>query len=155
MRCGEVRFELTDRPFAIHGCRCSYCQRETGSAFAVNALIESDRVRVLERSPEAHVTASASGQGQTILRCPRCNVALWSNDPGFGEHVTFVRVGTLEARQDLAPQVHIFTSTRLEWLDLPAHSPRSEGMYPVSDLRVLFGGTDGQRWLACARRVHG
>jgi hypothetical protein len=45
--CGHVRYRVSARPMFVHCCHCRWCQRETGSAFALNALVESDRVVVL------------------------------------------------------------------------------------------------------------
>ena len=42
--CGAVRYRLTSAPMFVHCCHCRDCQRQTGSAFVLNALIEADRV---------------------------------------------------------------------------------------------------------------
>src|SRR5690349_16509653 len=91
--CRAVRYRMTSRPMVVHGCHCSWCQRETGGAFAVNAVIESDRV-VAQGGVEVIDTPSASGKGQKIARCPTCKVALWSHYAGAGPALRFVRVGT-------------------------------------------------------------
>jgi hypothetical protein len=118
--CRAVRFRMASRPLVVHCCHCSWCQRESGSAFAVNALIEADRVSLLAGEPERIATPSASGSGQTILRCPTCRVALWSHYAGAGDTVRFVRVGTLDEPARLPPDIHIFTSTKQPWVVLPA-----------------------------------
>lgn len=94
--CGSVRFCMTSKPLFVNGCHCRWCQRETGSAFAINAMIEADRVVLLSGVPETVWTPSNSGKGQKITRCPSCRTALWSNYAGAGDAIRFVRVGTLE-----------------------------------------------------------
>ena len=121
--CGEVRYRLTSMPMFVHCCHCRWCQRETGAAFALNALIEADRVVLLQGSPEVVTTPSNSGKGQRIARCPRCHIALWSNYAGAGDAVRFVRVGTLNEPDRLPPDIHIFTSSKQPWLVLPAATP--------------------------------
>ena len=122
--CGAVRYRMTSRPLIVHCCHCSWCQRQSGSAFAVNALIEADRVEVLKGSVAEILMDSPSGVGQRIARCPECQVAVWSNylvmADGLGEVIRFIRVGTLDDPAQLPPDVHIFTSTRQPWVDLPA-----------------------------------
>ena len=118
--CGGVRFRMASRPLVVHCCHCTWCQRESGSAFAVNAMVEGDRVSLLAGEPERVVTPSASGKGQTILRCPSCRVAVWSHYAGSGDSVSFVRVGTLEEPARMPPDIHIFTSTKQPWVVLPA-----------------------------------
>src|SRR3546814_5726374 len=70
---------MTSRPLFVHCCHCHWCQRETGSAFALNAMIEADRVIPLQGAPETVLTPSNSGKGQKIARCRVCRIALWSN----------------------------------------------------------------------------
>jgi len=121
--CGAVRYRMTSRPLFVHGCHCSWCQRETGSAFAINAMIETDRVVLLQGAPEVIDTPSNSGKGQKIARCPSCRVALWSNYAGAGDAVRFVRVGTLLEPGRLPPDIHIFTSTKQPWVVIPPGMP--------------------------------
>ena len=117
--CRAVRYEVTGDPIFVHCCHCTWCQRETGSVFAVNALYEADRIVVLSGSPETVLTPSASGRGQKIARCPNCRVALWSNYPGAGDAIRFLRVGTLDDPAAMPPDIHIFTSTKLPWVVIP------------------------------------
>jgi hypothetical protein len=121
--CRQVRYRMSSNPMFVHCCHCRWCQRETGSAFALNAMIEADRVELLSGAPETVATPSNSGKGQKIARCPNCRVALWSNYAGAGDLVRFVRVGTLDNPDLLPPDIHIFTSTKLPWVVLPADKP--------------------------------
>lgn len=127
--CGTIRFRLETAPMFVHCCHCTWCQRETGSAFVLNAMIEADRVTVLAGEPETVLTPSNSGKGQKIVRCPRCHVALWSYYPGAGDAVSFVRVGTLEQPTLVPPDIHIFTSTKLPWVALPEGVPAVPEFY--------------------------
>jgi len=131
--CGDVAYELTAAPMFVHCCHCTWCQRETGSAFAVNALVETARV-IVRGSVELVDTPSASGRGQKIARCPRCRVALWSHYPGMGGAVSFVRVGTLDEPARLPPDIHIFTSTRQPWVTLPDGVPQVPEYYRAAEL---------------------
>jgi hypothetical protein len=117
--CRQVRYRLTGTPLIVHACHCRWCQRETGTAFALNALYEADRVVHLVGEPEIVVTPSLSGKNQRIARCGSCRVAIWSNYPQAGPAVRFVRVGTLDAPDRLPPDIHIFTSSKQPWLTLP------------------------------------
>ena len=121
--CGAMRYRMTSKPLFVHCCHCRWCQRETGASFALNAMIESDRVVLLQGEPEIVNTPSNSGKGQKITRCPACRVALWSNYAGAGDAVRFVRVGTLEEPDRLPPDIHIFTASKQPWLVLPPGMP--------------------------------
>lgn len=117
--CRFVRYRLQTRPLFVHCCHCRWCQRESGASFALNAMIEADRVTNLGGEPEMVDTPSESGKGQLIARCPRCWVAVWSNYAGAGPLVKFVRVGTLDNPDALPPDIHIFTASRQPWVVIP------------------------------------
>ena len=117
--CRFVRYRMASRPLFVHCCHCRWCQRETGASFALNALIEADRVELLEGEVEAVHTPSQSGKGQRIARCPTCRIAVWSNYGGLGDVVRFIRVGTLDEPDRCAPDIHIFTSSKQPWVVLP------------------------------------
>jgi len=132
--CGQIRYRLQSRPIIVHCCHCTNCQRETGSAFAVNAMIETDRVSVLAGAPERVLTPSESGKGQVIVRCPSCRVAVWSHYAGAGEKIAFVRVGTLDAPATLPPDIHIFTRSKQPWVQVPPGVPSFEIYYDSEQL---------------------
>lgn len=146
--CRAVRYRLASAPLFVHCCHCRWCQRETGSAFVLNALIETDRVELLAGQPRPVDTPSSSGKGQRIVRCPQCQVALWSHYAGAGDRLAFVRVGTLDDPEALAPDIHIFTASKQPWVQLPEGTPAVPGYYdsklywPQASLerrRALFG----------------
>jgi hypothetical protein len=121
--CRQVRYRMATPPLFVHCCHCRWCQRESGAAFALNAMIEADRVATLHGEPEIVDTPSASGLGQKIARCPRCRLALWSHYAGAGPYLTFVRVGTLDQPDLLPPDIHIFTASKQPWVVLPPGVP--------------------------------
>jgi hypothetical protein len=121
--CQFVQYRMTRRPLFVHCCHCRWCQREAGSAFALNAMIEAENVVVLSGEPEVVLTPTNSGKGQKIIRCPQCRVALWSNYAGAGDSVHFVRVGTLFEPDLLPPDIHIYTASKQPWVILPSDTP--------------------------------
>ncbi len=116
--CGFVRYRLTSAPMFVHCCHCRDCQKQTGGAFAINALIEAGRVEVLQGDTVPVSMKTDSGRPHIVHRCPRCQSALWSNYGGRTE-TRFVRVSTLEEPARFPPDVHIFTRSKLPWVHLP------------------------------------
>lgn len=125
----------------VNCCHCRWCQRETGSSFALNAIIEAERVEVTSGAPELVVTPSNSGKGQKISRCPVCHIAVWSNYAGAGDAVRFVRVGTLDEPDRLRPGAHIFTASKQPWVVLAPDTPAfteyydREALWPAESLQ--------------------
>ncbi|HSG63513.1 MAG TPA: GFA family protein [Gammaproteobacteria bacterium] len=127
--CRQIRYRLESPPLVVHCCHCRWCQRETGSAFALNAMIEADRVTQLAGEPALVDTPSQSGKGQLIARCPQCRIAVWSNYAGAGPVLRFVRVGTLDDPDLLPPDIHIFTSSKQPWVVIPPAAPAVPEFY--------------------------
>jgi len=124
---------MTSRPLFVHGCHCRWCQRESGASFALNALVEADRVELVEGDVEVVDTPTLSGKGQRIARCPRCRIAVWSTYAGMGEAIRFVRVGTLDDPDPFPPDIHIFTASKQPWVVLPPGVPAVPEYYRSTD----------------------
>ena len=129
--CGLIRYRMETAPLIVHCCHCRWCQRETGTAFALNALIEAERLVHLKSEPEVIDTPSQSGRGQKIARCPACHLAVWSYYGGAGPILRFIRVGTLDTPDVLRPDIHIFTASRQPWVLLPQGVPTVPEFYDI------------------------
>jgi hypothetical protein len=138
--CGAVRYRLTRDPLFTHCCHCRNCQRQTGSAFVINLLIEARRVELLAGDPQPVDVPRDDGSKQRIFRCPTCQVAVFSQygHPG----VRFVRGGTLDDPSGVTPDVHIFTRSRLPWVRLPDSVPAFEVYY---DRKALWPAASLER----------
>ena len=131
--CGALRYRLESRPMFVHCCHCRDCQRQTGSAFVINALIETDRVTVLSGTFARSAMPTESGRPHGVDRCPKCGTAVWSEYGGIAS-VRFVRVGTLDDPTWLAPDVHIYVRSKLPWVNLPEGVPSFEAYYDSKTL---------------------
>ena len=117
--CGTLRYRMLSAPMFVHCCHCKDCQRQTGSAFVLNALIETDRVQLLSGDPQPTSMPTDSGKPHTVFRCPA---------------LRFVRVGTLDEPAALPPDVHIYTRSKQPWVALPDGVPSFEAYYRSSTL---------------------
>ncbi len=141
--CGAIRYRLTSEPLFTHCCHCLNCQRQTGSAFVVNLLIEADRVELLAGAPRPVDVPRDDGSTQRIFRCPACQVAVYSL---YGRaDVLFVRGGTLDDPSEATPDVHIFTRSKLGWITLPPSVPAFEVYY---DRHALWPAASLERFEA-------
>jgi len=130
--CGEIRYRLASAPLFVHCCHCLNCQRQTGSAFVVNALIESDRVELLAGEPRRVPVLRSGTKRQQIYRCPTCEIAVYSTYTR--RHIWFVRAGTLDDPSAVAPDVHIYTRSKVPWLTLPESTPAFATYYDTQKL---------------------
>lgn len=132
--CGEVAYRLSADPLVVHACHCTWCQRESGSAFALNGMIETRHIALIQGTPVARELPTASGKGQRVMACPGCGVALWASYHGTGPAFSYVKMGTLDDTSDLRPDAHIFTSTKQPWLELSGEVPVFEAFYRRSEV---------------------
>jgi len=131
--CAAVRYRLGSEPMFVHCCHCRDCQRQTGSAFVLNAIIETDRIALLSGDPQPVSVPTDSGRPHDIYRCPACQTAVWS-DYGRRPGLRFVRIGTLDDPAALTPDVHIYTRSKLPWVVLPEGVPSFEAYYSTRAL---------------------
>jgi hypothetical protein len=149
--CGKARYRLASKPMFVHCCHCKDCQRQTGSAFVINALIETSRVELLSGETRAIAVPTGSGRRHVIHRCPQCETALWSHYGG-GREISFVRVGALDEPSALAPDVHIYTRSKLPWVGLPAGVPAFPVYYDSKTLWPRKASCAAKHCSADARR---
>ena len=130
--CGAVRYTLASRPMFTHCCHCLDCQKQTGGAFALNALIETSRIDIQSGANQIEIIdmPSPSGRGHEIYRCLKCEVALWS-DYGRRGYIRFLRVSTLDTPHAIKPDAHIFTRSKVPWVQIPEGQRAFEIFYDM------------------------
>lgn len=124
-----MRYELLNKPIRVHCCHCTDCQRHTGSAFVLNAIIETSAIKILRGKLRA-VPVPRGFAPHDIYRCPKCHVALWS-DYGHRSQIRFVRVGTLDHPSAVPPDIHIYTESKAPWVKLPKAKPAFRRYYEL------------------------
>jgi hypothetical protein len=146
--CGAVKYRLEDKPIFVNCCHCTDCRKQTGGAFAINAVIETANVTVLSGQPVATRMYTDSGAPHDIFRCPECQTALWS-DYGYGV-LLFVRVATLDDAAAFPPDAHIWVRSKLPWVALPEGVPAfdefydKEKLYSPESLKRRYAATGGK-----------
>ena len=139
--CGWVRYRLASDPLFVHCCHCLNCQRQTGSAFVINLLIEADRVELLAGAPRPVEVPRDDGSAQRVFRCPNCQVAIFSE---YGRpEVRYVRAGTLDQPSAVTPDVHIFTQSKVDWIAIPEETPSFQVYY---DMKALWSAASLARF---------
>jgi hypothetical protein len=139
--CGALRYRLASPAMFVHCCHCHDCQRQTGTAFVLNALIEANRFSLLSGDPKPTAMPTDSGRPHHIFRCAACQTAVWSEYGGRSE-VRFVRVGTLDNPSAVPPDVHIYVRSKLPWITLPESVPAFDVYY---DAKTLWPPTSLER----------
>lgn len=150
--CGAVRYRLKAEPISVNCCHCHDCQRQSGSAFAINVLIEPHHVELLSGTAEPFEIETPSGAGQANMRCPQCLVSVWSIYHGAGDGVWFMRGGALDEPSALKPGVHIYAASKLPWVTIPSDSTVFSEFYSGKDIKSAFGEDEAARFKAAMGR---
>ncbi len=132
--CGAIRYALTASPLIVHACHCLDCQRLTGSAFVINVWIERRFVKVASPAPKSFRLAGGTGQHHDVFFCSSCGTYLWSRYQIAPGDALFVRAGTLDTPAAVRPDVHIFTRSKLPWLELPEGVRAFPEGYKIEDV---------------------
>jgi hypothetical protein len=132
--CGAVRYRLTAAPLIVHACHCRDCQRLTGTAFVTNIWIEKRFVESNDAPLQSNIVAAGSGKPHEVFRCANCGTALWSKYHAAPGATVLLRAGTLDDPGTVMPDVHIFTRSKVPWLDLPAGVRSFEGFYKLAEV---------------------
>jgi len=135
--CGAVRYRMIGDPIFVNCCHCRQCQKITGSAFAINVMIEADRLEIIEG--EDRLSADG-GQG----RCRSCKTMLWGTHPMFGDSIRFVRLGTLDEGERFSPDAHFFVRSKHPWVTI-AEGARTYEALPTEDDPPLMSAAASAR----------
>jgi hypothetical protein len=128
--CGAVRYRIKVEPIFVNACHCRDCQKLTGSAFALNGMVEQDKVVVTAGEEEI-------ARREDAVRCGRCGTLLWAEHPFFGSAILFVRMGTLDEAERFGADAHFFLRSKHPWVSVPEDLPRFETL-PGDDDPPLF-----------------
>lgn len=145
--CAAVRYRILTAPLFCYACHCIDCQKDTGSAFALHAVIEAFNIKVIsETRPKLLTLIQDPSKPQAKSRhslCPKCGTVLWGNDPQWDHAVSNVRIGTLDFPGIMEPDMHMFVGSKLGWIDLPKDAKTSrrgfdyKTTWPKSSLKRL------------------
>ena len=131
--CGTTRYRLTAPPLIVNACHCRDCQRLTGGAFAVNIWIERRFVEADHARLRSVKLTAGSGKPHEIFRCPDCGTAIYSKYHAAPGDTVLLRAGTLDHPETITPDVHIFTRSKLPWLQLPEGVPSFPAFYKLAE----------------------
>lgn len=135
-RCGAVRYTLAmDALPAIYACHCHQCQRWTGSAFSVQALIAESVISV--DGPVAVYERVTEDRTSTQYVCATCHSRIYNTNtrrPG----VAVVRAGTIDRSEELVCKAHIFVAYKQAWVGIPEEVPNWPEMPPPVELMAAL-----------------
>lgn len=116
--CGQVRWRATAVPANVRICHCRLCQKATGGAFFARAIFRADDI-----AWQGETTAWPSSPRIDRLSCARCGTPMFAR-PKDAPARLGVSLATLDDPGAIAPTVHIWVSSKLDWLKLDDGLPQ-------------------------------
>ena len=89
-QCGAIRYEITSFPLLLYTCNCTDCQRQTGSAFALNMPVRFEDFRILKGEPNGWHHTSPNGTAVISRFCGTCGTRLYGERDGRPKPSAFV-----------------------------------------------------------------
>jgi hypothetical protein len=124
--CGAIRYEAEVDPKTVGVCHCNDCQVLSGSAFRVSVFAALGSFQLLQGVPRVYTKTAESGRLREQAFCEVCGSQLYAVSPGPEPRLYSLRVGTIEQRAQLAPQLQIWTRSQLPWAGEIASLPSLE-----------------------------
>ena len=112
--CGAIRYTVSARVTELRACHCTHCQKSSGAAGSVNAVLPSEAFRLTQGAPKRY--AGKADSGRTLYRyfCGDCGSPIYSQretNPGM----VVVRAGTLDNAGAMKITANIWTKSARPW----------------------------------------
>ncbi|MEO8410862.1 MAG: GFA family protein [Propionivibrio sp.] len=116
-RCGQVQLRITAPPLLTAACHCTGCQRMSGSAFSLTAMVPAEAFEITAGEP---VIGGLHGAEVRHFHCPHCMSWMFTRpaDPAFP--FVNVRPTMLEDCSWYSPFIETYTGEKLPWASTPA-----------------------------------
>jgi hypothetical protein len=114
--CGAVKFEIDEPLVGAAYCHCTRCQRRTGSAASVSALVKPGSLRITQG--EDSLKSWAPENGWEKVFCSECGSALFGWPPG-NPGPQIVRLGVIDGDPGIRPAARQFMANAAPWEPIP------------------------------------
>ncbi|QKR98389.1 GFA family protein [Sphingomonas sp. CL5.1] len=120
--CGAVRYRIEGAPLAVAACHCTSCRRQSGAAYSVNIVAKARHVAI--EGPLGAYEDNDTASGKPVIRefCARCGSPIRSVITAQPAIVA-IKAGTADNAGDFAPGLHVWTASKLPWVEIPAGLP--------------------------------
>ena len=124
--CGAIRYEIDVPVSELRACHCVHCQKTSGAAGSVNAVVPLSAFHITRGKPKRYEAHADSGR--TLYRhfCDDCGSPIYSQRANNTEFVA-VRAGTLDDAPPMKITTSIWTKSARPW----AHVEPASRQFPA------------------------
>lgn len=117
--CGATTWKIAGAPLAVAACHCTNCRAQSGAAYSVNIVAKSNEVSLA--GPIKTFEDKATSSGQPVLRqfCGDCGSPIQSVITA-NPAIVAIKAGTADYAGAFAPTLHVWTQSKLPWVEIPA-----------------------------------
>ncbi len=116
-QCGAVRYRVEGPPVVVAVCHCRECQRQSGSAFGMGAIVRKEQFTLVRGTLKQFTRMAESGAPVVCSFCPECGTRI-IHEPQRMAGMVNVRAGTFDDTSWIMPRVQAWTSSKQPWITL-------------------------------------
>jgi len=124
--CGAIRFTIDVPVTELRACHCRNCQKASGAAGSVNAVVPRTAFNVTKGTPKRYTGIADSGRTLHRYFCADCGSPIYSQRETTPETVV-VRAGTFDDAGDMKITANIWTKSARPWAYIDPASTRHPG----------------------------
>jgi hypothetical protein len=117
--CGAVRYRVSGKPAIGLVCHCRFCQRRSGSAFAVIGYFDERSVEIVKGKLALHEHRSdESGRWLRIEFCPACGTTV-THTAELRPGMRAIAGSSFDEPDWFRIERHIWTRSKRPWVQIP------------------------------------
>lgn len=120
--CGAVRYRVAGALGDVAHCHCSVCRGVTGGLLVTWATVRCDDFQWLQGTPQRYDSSASCVR----YFCSRCGAHMALTTDLSPESID-ITLTTLDTPEQVRPNRHIWTESRLPWLHLDEQLPGEPG----------------------------
>jgi len=124
--CGAVRYTVSAPITELRACHCTHCQKASGGAGSVNAVLPSSALRVTQGTPKRYDAKADSGRTLHRFFCGGCGSPIYSQRESRPDTIV-LRAGTLDKPAAAKITANIWTKSAQPW----AHIDPASKQFPA------------------------
>ena len=122
--CGNVEFEVEERPGKIFNCHCSICRKAHGAAFATQVFAMGETLKIIKG--DEFLKDYNSGRGYRAF-CSNCGSRLMNYAEDKSLYLS-VALSSIDSDFNGRPVAHVLVDSKADWVEPSADIPAYEGI---------------------------
>jgi len=117
--CGDIRFEIVGTPYLVEFCHCTRCRKAVGAPVMAWAGISKQYFRLQQGTLKNYPSSPGVERGF----CGTCGTSISISSAAYPGEI-YVSDAAIDDASSFPPEVHIWRSESLPWIEINDNLPR-------------------------------